>query len=111
MEFLPDAEELTLNITGELIRNDTINEGTEAFLMVLEIESPDPAVGLLEGRDVLLFNIIDDDSELPITHLIPHTLEMTKHYCTHSIVKSPALYHLYLIWYAMTYSLRYSVGV
>ena len=61
--FPASASELEVPVTESLIFDDDINEfNEEGFVIVLEIENdPSGLAQYQEGRDVLVFNIFDDD--------------------------------------------------
>ena len=64
-------------VTDSFIFDDDINEvNLEGFVLVLEIESSDPAdmVTVRAGRDVLVFGIFDNDrmySHIPACACLP----------------------------------------
>ena len=53
--------ETRIELNGSIIIDDVINEATEGFVMVLETNGS--ANEFLDGRDVLRFNIFDNDGE------------------------------------------------
>ena len=60
--FEADEVELSLEINGLIIFDDALNEDTEAFVMVLEVDSTSPEA--IDGdNDALRFNILDNDGE------------------------------------------------
>ena len=52
-----------IELSDMLIVDDDINEPIEGFVMVLEVESNDPLVELLDGFDAIRFDILDNDGE------------------------------------------------
>ena len=54
---------LEVELSDQIIIDDNIKEPTEGFVMVLEVESNDPMVDLLEGFDAIRFDIFDNDGE------------------------------------------------
>ena len=65
--FLAAETSLMIELSGMLIVDDDINEPIEGFVMVLEVESNDPLVELLDGFDAIRFDILDNDGK-PLTH-------------------------------------------
>lgn len=64
--FPASSNELEVQVTESLIFDDDINEfNEEGFVIVLEIENdPSGLAQYQEGRDVLVFNIFDNDGML-----------------------------------------------
>ena len=64
--FPSSSTELEVPVTESFIFDDDINEfREEGFVIVLEIENdPSGSADYHEGRDVLVFNIFDDDGML-----------------------------------------------
>lgn len=61
--FGANEEVLEISITGDIILDDSYNEATESFVMVLEFDTADPSAEFLDNMDVLIFNILDNDGK------------------------------------------------
>ena len=64
MIFPANANELKVPITNSLVFDDDIHEANEEtflILMTVDFSNPKEAVALQPSRDVLIFNIIDND--------------------------------------------------
>lgn len=65
--FPASSSELEVDVTGSFIFDDDINEvSEEGFVIVLEFSSN--SVDYHEGRDVLVFNIFDNDGTFLVLH-------------------------------------------